>query len=130
MILAVKENTVKGVTEKFQCDFSTTNKFFELFSTATIMNSYKKYFEYKRYIPLCGISNIHMAGTLEDWQKVVEKTKSLYQYDVDGNLKLYLRRLEPVLKHFIETYRGNVSKHFWDNIYQYRIVGGGYGSSS
>lgn len=94
------------------------------------MNFYKKYFEYERYIPLCGINNIHMAGTLQDWQQVLEKTKNLYQYDVDGRLKHYLRRLEPVLNHFIETYRGNVSKHFWDNIYQYRTRESDYGSSS
>ena len=94
------------------------------------MNSYKKYFEYKRYIPSCGINNIHMAGTLDDWERVVNKTKNLYQYDVDGKLKSYLRRLEPVLKHFIETYRGNVSTHFWNNIYEYRSQGSGYGGIS
>lgn len=41
VIVAIKENTVKGVTENFQCAFSTTDKFFSFFSTAVIMNSYK-----------------------------------------------------------------------------------------
>jgi hypothetical protein len=65
------------------------------------MNSYKKYFDYTRMICICGIQNIHMGGTPEDWQKVASRLTYLKQFDVDGNLKYYIGRLEPVLDQFI-----------------------------
>jgi len=52
------------VTEKLECDFSSTSRFERLFSTAIIMNSFKKYFDYERMGGGCGIQNIHMGGTL------------------------------------------------------------------
>lgn len=55
----------------------------------------------------CGIQKIHMGGSLEDWEQVGKRLSSLKEFDVDGKLKLYVRRLEPVLEQFIETYKGH-----------------------
>ena len=52
------------MTEKLECDFSSTSRFEKLFSTAIIMNSFKKYFDYERQGGGCGIQNIHMGGIL------------------------------------------------------------------
>jgi len=43
------------VTEKFECNFSTTEKFEKILSTAVIMNGYKRYFGYGRGKVGCGI---------------------------------------------------------------------------
>ena len=64
MIEAIREKTVPGVTKNLECSFSTTNEFSQVMSTAIIMNSFKKYFNYTRMGGICGIANIHMAGTL------------------------------------------------------------------
>ena len=89
-------------------------------STALIMNSYQKYFDYTNRVCICGIQNIHMGGTLEDWQKLISKLEFLRQFDVDGNLKKYVSRLLPVLEQFVETYKGNANIEFWNNIYHER----------
>lgn len=68
-------------------------------------------------ICVCGIQNIHMGGTLEDWEKVVQRLASLKQFDVDGNLSYYVRRLLPVLEQFVETFKGQANLEFWNNIY-------------
>ena len=68
----------------------------------------------------CGIQNIHMGGTLEDWEKIVKQLSSLQQYDVDGKLKCYIQRLTPILEEFIETYKGKANIEFWNNIYHER----------
>jgi hypothetical protein len=93
VIVEIRKNTVKGVTENFECSFSTTDRFFTIFSTATIMNSFKKYFDYTRMICACGIQNIHMGGSLDDWEKLAKKVSYLNEFDVDGQLKKYVRRL-------------------------------------
>ena len=70
------------------------------------MNTFKKYFDYEMGGG-CGIVNIHMGGVLEDWEKLITKLKDLRQFDVDGKLKLYVKRLIPVLDQFLETYKGS-----------------------
>lgn len=71
-----------------------------------IMNTYKKYFDYTNMMCVCGIQNIHMGGSLEDWENVLLKLSYLKDFDVNGGLKQYVTRLEPVIEQFIETYKG------------------------
>lgn len=84
------------------------------------MNSFKKYFDYTRMICACGIQNIHMGGNFEDWEKLAKKVSYLNEFDVDGQLKKYVRRLEPVIHQFVETYKGRANIEFWNNIYHER----------
>lgn len=65
------------------------------------MNSFKKYFDYERMGGGCGINNVHMAGNLEDWQRLIQKLNNLEQYDVNGRLKKYVKGLRPVLEQFV-----------------------------
>jgi hypothetical protein len=48
----------------------------------------------------CGISKVMLTGTLEDWQKVKEKTENLRKYECDWWLDFLL----PVLDKFILAY--------------------------
>lgn len=61
-----------------------------------------------------------MAGTLEDWERLQTKLKGLYEYDVNGILKQYISKLEPVLEQFTETYKGFPHLEFWNNLYEER----------
>ena len=104
--MAIRKNTTEGATKNFEADFSTTDKFFHFLSTASIMNAFQKYFSYTRGICVCGIQNVHMGGTLEDWERLIQKVQNIVQYDVNGALKKYVKDLTPVLEQFVETYKG------------------------
>lgn len=93
VILEIRKNTHKGITEKLECNFTSTGYFERVFSTAIVMNSFKKYFDYTRMGGECGIQNIHMAGTLDDWMKLKTKLRGLGEFDVNGQLKKYIRGL-------------------------------------
>ena len=80
------------------------------------MNTFKKYFDYGRCIPRCGIKNVHFGGTLQDWKKVYEKLLQLSLYDVDGKLKRYIKNVSLILLKFIDTYEGKVDVDFWNKI--------------
>jgi hypothetical protein len=54
MIEQIKENTNEGVTSALKADFSTTTPFEEIFSIATVMDSFQQYFKYERMIMCCG----------------------------------------------------------------------------
>lgn len=83
----IQENTQNDIADSFACNFSTTNKTYKIISTAVTMNSLQKLFNYRRSICACGINNIHMAGTREDWVSMIPKLEKMIQFDVDGKLK-------------------------------------------
>ncbi len=95
-----------------------------ILSTAVVMNTYKKYFEYERCIPSCGIQNVHFGGTLDDWKKVLLKTSNLIEFDVNGVLKRYIKNVTAVLEKFIDTYEGKVDVDFWQRVINIKYPNG------
>jgi hypothetical protein len=120
MIIEIKKNTKDGIVDIMQPNFSTTGLVEQMVSVATVMDSFKKYFDFGRMIPCCGIKNVRFAGTLEDWQSVLSRLQSLAKYDVNGKWKKYVDGLVPVISQFIETYNGNVDTVFWDKVMNLR----------
>jgi hypothetical protein len=53
----IRANTNEGVADALKADFSTTTPFEEIFSIATVMDSFQKYFTYSRCICACGKKN-------------------------------------------------------------------------
>ncbi len=94
------------------------------------MNTYKKYFDYGRCIPLCGIQNVHFGGKLEDWQKIGQKLKSLSEFDVNGQLNRYINNVSRIIDKFIDTFEGKVDLDFWNRIVNRESSHLGSGSTS
>lgn len=101
----VKGDFVKTVI----ADFSTTTKIDYTASLLSVMASMKHFFTYKM---ICGsgIRNVYMAGTLEDWKKLKEKTESLAKYELDW----WIKKLLPIIDNFILTYLGKPDLKFWN----------------
>jgi len=116
IIEAIKINTSEGVVDKLKSDFSTTTRFEEIISTSAIMDTFKEYFKYGRFIPMCGIQNIWMKGSLEDWVKIKSKLSGLKEFDCDKNLIKYVDKLTPIIDKFIDTYQNKVDVDFWNRI--------------
>lgn len=130
MIEEIKKNTKENIVNEMQSDFSTTGLVEKMISVATIMDSFKQFFDYGRIIPCCGIKNVRFAGTLEDWQSVLSRLQFLKKYDVDGKWRGYVTNLEPVIKQFIDTYNGKVDVLFWDKVMNLRSGSLGSGSTT
>lgn len=128
MIAAINENTKNGVVSALQNKFTTTGDVETIISTATIMDSFKKFFSYGRLIPMCGITEARFLGTLEDWTSLPKKLAALSSYDVDGKWKKYIDNLTPVLNQFAATYQGQVDVNWWNKIMN--ITHGRLGSGS
>ena len=77
-----------------------------MISTAIIMNSFKSYFRYTGKKCGCGINNVYMDGTREDWVKLKAKLANLKKYDVDGKLKDYVKQVSVIINKFILTFEG------------------------
>ncbi len=82
----------KGIAKTVTADFTTTGPVERVASQITLMESVKSYFEYIVDRLACGIPSITLQGTVEDWQRVLKKTRQLKQY----GLGTWISALEPI----------------------------------
>jgi hypothetical protein len=79
------------------------------------MEAMKPYFEYVVFRGVCGIPEITLEGTPEDWQKVLNKANKLRKYELDW----WMDEIEPLLEEFINASKGDISKRFWRKMFKY-----------
>jgi len=111
----IADHTGSEFINLLSADFTTTTIVEKVASEITIMEAMKPYFEYIVMYIICGIPEITLQGTPEDWQKILEKTKQLGKYD----LTWWTNELEPILKEFVNASKGKIKKRFWRNMFKY-----------
>ena len=117
IIKQIESNTLDGIVEGFQSDFTTTNNLYKVISTAIIMDSFKEYFNYGRMICCCGINNVYFAGVKEDWEKILNKLEFLSNFDSGNNILIkYISKIKIIINKFIDTFDNNVDISFWNSI--------------
>ncbi len=114
----ISENTKGDISNVLECNFSTTTQIEKIASQITIMNSAKSYFEYIVSFDGCGIPNITLEGSTEDWEKLLKKTEYLSQYD----LEWWTKEITPIIEKIIETTKGSIDKEFWMNMFKYHTL--------
>jgi len=95
-------------------DFSTTSLTEKIVSQITVLNAFQPYFNYTFMIGVCGIPQITLEGTVEDWQKVIDKSEKLTTYELDW----WISELIPILENIKETANGKIDKQFWINMFK------------
>jgi hypothetical protein len=111
----IAKHTGSEIINSLSCDFSTTTPVEKVASEITIMEAMKTYFEYVIFYIVCGIPEITLQGTTEDWQKILDKTKQLGKYD----LTWWTSELEPILEEFVKASKGKINKAFWKGMFKY-----------
>ncbi len=56
-----------------------------------------------------------MLGTLDDWKRLRDKTEQLKLFSKD-RFHQYVDGVLPIFDQFIETYKGNVNRRFWNKL--------------
>ena len=110
----IKKQVGNSLVETLTCNFSTTTPLEKIASEITIMESVKPYFEFIVIRIVCGIPEITLEGTPEDWEKVLSKAKSLKGY----KLEWWISELEPLLEEFVKASKGEINKGFWRNMFK------------
>ena len=111
----IRENTKGTIVETMIADFSTTTQFEQIASEITLMETTKAYFEYVVMYIACGIPEVTLLGTTEDWQKVYDKAMQLRSY----GLGWWIDELEPILKKFIDASKGKKDVKFWRKMFKW-----------
>jgi hypothetical protein len=80
-----------------------------------LMDTMKNYFSYTM-TTRCGIKQVKLLGTLEDWELLITKVKALYDAKYSEGLRHRLDYTLEVLEKILESYKGNVNTDFWNRM--------------
>ena len=106
----ITENIGKEITDILTPNFSTSTNETIIAGKASIMSTFKMFFDFYFGMASCGIPYIILEGNLNDWEKILEKLKYLSKYDFDINL------IEKDIIEIINTKKGKINLDFWSKI--------------
>ena len=101
-------------------NFTTTGPNEKAAAQVVLMDTLKNYFEYEVHT-LCGIPEITLEGTLDDWKKLRDKTLGLARFDLDW----WIQPLKHILDQFVDAASGKVDVSFWRDMYKRNGGSGG-----
>jgi hypothetical protein len=100
--------------------FSTTGPVEWAVSEVVLMGAMKNYFDY-RVMTKCGIPEITLLGSTEDWKFLRLRASQFSEFDLDW----WTKELIPVLDHFVRASEGRPDPRFWEGIYKEQSMSGG-----
>ncbi|AXT54621.1 DUF4419 domain-containing protein [Aquimarina sp. AD1] len=110
----------EGLYSNIVLEFSTsTEKEINAFEIA-FMDSMSNYFDYE-FASLCGIPEIEIKGTIEDYIKIINAIEELKKY----NLEWWISSVTPNINKIIQTLKGESNTDFWNSIYKENNESGG-----
>ena len=113
---SIDKNMKAQFSDLMVCNFSTTGLVERISSQITMMESVKKFFKYEVMGFGCGIPDITLLGTPDDWKNIRSRLSRLDDLD----LGWWRKKLEPVIDEFVKASEGNVNRKFWlDMVNQY-----------
>ena len=126
----IGKNVGQETIDNLECNFSTTSPVALVTSQVSIMSAMKQYFTYRVLMGGCGISNITLEGSIQDWEKI----KSKLEFLSTKGLEWYTQHLIPIINNFIETKKyysakGKLSDdliEFWKRMIRLKGKGGAY----
>jgi hypothetical protein len=117
--LHIRDQVGVDLYRLLECNFSTTTPITRTASHIVMMDAFQQYFDYVM-LCICGIPDITLLGTVEDWQSICDRVQLMGQYE----LNWWTDRLLPICREFIETVSGRPSLEFWRCIYKPKAVYG------
>ncbi|KAJ6250045.1 hypothetical protein M0813_16443 [Anaeramoeba flamelloides] len=102
--------------------FSTTTPTIENAYQIMLMDVVKSYFDYYTFSK-CGIPEIRLEGTVEDWESLYDRVSKFEEYD----LGWWVEKLRYVFGTIVKTVKANGEGFgdFWDSFYKWNRVSGG-----
>lgn len=100
--------------------FSTTGATERAAAEVVLLDAMQSFFSYD-FHSLCGIPQIVLEGTEDDWAMLAERTRGLGRF----GLEWWTDTLAPILDEFVAASRGATSVQFWQSIYKLNHESGG-----
>lgn len=108
----LKERSEEKLYNLLNAKFSTSTPETQIAFQASFLDIMSNYYEYE--FALCGIPEIRLEGTAEDYKEILKRCQALREY----GLGEWINALEPILQKFIEAAEGKNDEDFWQKIYK------------
>lgn len=118
----ITQFTGKNIIDTLSPNFTTTDAVSLAVGQISIMFAMKDYFRYKAMVGGCGLPYVTIEGSIEDWEKILEKMNNLKKFKLED----WINKLTPIIEEIIETKKGNVNKEFWLRMIKYKDQTGSY----
>lgn len=115
----VKEHVGAELTGTLTADFTTTTPASLLASQITVMDAMKNYFKYKVTMIGCGIPEVTIEGSLDDWKKIMKRLDVIEKYE----LEWWIKELRPVIQKIINAKSGKFDPKFWMGMIRFHEKG-------
>ncbi|CAB9526290.1 unknown protein [Seminavis robusta] len=125
----IKDHIGKTTHEAIASSFTTTTATAKACHEITLMSAMKNYHTYGMGTR-CGIPQITLLGTDDDWVELRARAEHLGRLMTKEFSEYWMPVLLPLLDEFVESYKGNVNHGFWQSMVKLRDTGGGSGSHS
>ena len=99
--------------------FSTTTAIEAAAFDVTLMDAFQGYFEYEMRCG-CGIPEIQLHGTPEDWRSMIPRVRHLSEY----GLQEWVDAVVPVLERIVRACEGEDDPSFWESFFRYESGSG------
>jgi hypothetical protein len=109
--LMIRDEVGAELYRTVECNFTTTTPTTQTVSHIVLMDAFRQYFDYSMQ-GICGIPDITILGTVEDWQSIYQRVEAIAQYD----LTWWTDRLLPICAEFIQAAAGKPTLEFWQGI--------------
>jgi Domain of unknown function (DUF4419) len=116
----IREHVGSDTHDFFIPRFSTTSPMETASFELTLMDAMQSYFVFECHT-LCGIPELTIEGTSDDWSAILERVRQLPRFGLDW----WAPTLEVILNHFIEAAEGRPDVDFWRSIFKYQSFSGG-----
>jgi hypothetical protein len=110
----IQDNVKSDLVPWMTPTFTTTTHNDVMVANLAIMSTVREYFDMKFELS-CGLSQVTLEGTLEDWQKLYTKTMELHRFKINV-IDEWCDLMLPILQEFINSYQGQVNTDFWQKI--------------
>jgi hypothetical protein len=110
LVKKISQNVGSQLVDALTPNFSTTTNESLIAGKVSLMSAFKRYFRYHGSMLVCGIPYILLEGTLEDWEKILEKLKFLSKYEFSN------KKMEKDIEEIIKTKKGKINLDFWRKI--------------
>jgi hypothetical protein len=100
--------------------FSTTGPIERAASEVVLMSAMRQYFKYI-VETRCGIPQITLLGTPDDWRSIQQRAAVLAEYGLES----WVRELSPILDQLCEAAAGRPDRAMWQSFYKFKSGSGG-----
>ena len=110
----LKSSTAETIQAFHSPDFSTTDMNIKNAFKISSLSNKSEQFQFGLF-SLCGIPEITLEGTTNDWLKIADKLESLKQFGMEE----WADHLKPIINEIILASKGQVNKKFWNSFYKF-----------